>query len=629
MNNIKKTTYSFQSESKQLLHLMIHSLYSNKDIFLRELISNASDAIEKLNFQSISHPNLYEKDAKTKIQISINEKEKTIIISDNGIGMTNQEVIDNLGTIAKSGTKLFLESIEKIEKNNNQFVGKFGVGFYSAFIVSKKVSVSTRYAGMPIDQSTLWESLGEGEFSVSTIKKETRGTEICLYLKPEEEEFLQIWKIKSIISKYTDHINVPIEIQTFDEKNKVYTWEQINKATAIWTINKSNINNQQYKDFYKQITNEENEPLIWSHNQVEGKLEYISLLYIPMKSTWDLWNKENKNGLKLYIKKIYIMDNAEQFLPNYLRFVKGIIDSNDLPLNISRETLQENKISQQLKKSLTKKILQTLTKLANEDNEKYKIFWKEFGLVFKEGPAEDHENKNIILNLLRFSAISTESQEQTLSLQNYIQNMLPEQEKIYYITSDSYNSAYTSPHLELFKKKKIDVLLLSDRIDEWMMNYITEFQGKKFQSVSTTDSSINKLTEDNNNAINKKEKETEILLFIEKIKSILGDQVKDVKLTYKLTNTPAIVVTDANAMTTQMAKLFLAAGQSVNPIKYIFEINPNHKFINKIMNIKNENEIKDWIFLLFEEALLAEKGTLENPNQFINLVNKLLLIQNN
>ncbi|CAL4324889.1 Chaperone protein HtpG [Buchnera aphidicola (Eriosoma grossulariae)] len=622
MNINKKTTYNFQSESKQLLNLMIHSLYSNKEIFIRELISNAADSIEKLNFYSISQPNLFENDPNNKIQISIKEKEKMLIISDNGIGMKYQEVIDNLGTIAKSGTKIFLESIEKITKKDNKLIGKFGVGFYSVFIVSKKVSVSTRYAGMPIDQAVLWESSGEGEFTVSLIKKETRGTEIKLYLKPEEEDFLQSWKIKNIINKYTDHISIPIEIESFDPKSKIYSWEKINKASALWTIKKNNINEQQYKDFYKQITNEDNEPLTWSHNQVEGKIEYISLIYIPSKSTWDLWNKENKHGLKLYIKRIYIMDNAEQFLPNYLRFIKGIIDSNDLPLNISREILQENKISQKLKTSITKKILLMLEKLSNQDNEKYKIFWKEFGLVFKEGPAEDQENKEMILNLLRFTSIKLNHKEQTLSLKDYVKNMLPEQEKIYFITADNYDSAYSSPHLELFKQKNIDVLLLSDRIDEWMMNYITEFQGKKFQSVSTTDNSIDKLT--NKNSIENKDNKNEILLFIKKIKTILGNQIKDVRLTYRLTNTPAIVVTDANAMTTQMAKLFLAAGQTVNPIQYILEINPDHKFIQKIINIKDDT-IKDWIQLLLEQALLAEKGTLENPNKFISLMNNLFL----
>lgn len=621
----KKENYKFQSESKQLLDLMINSLYSNKEIFFRELISNAADAIEKLHFLSISNSKLYENDSKTKIQITISKTNKSITISDNGIGMTKQEVIENLGTIAKSGTKNFLKSINKIaEKENNQLIGKFGVGFYSSFIVSKKVIIRTRTANVSPKNGTIWESEGKGEFTVNNCIKKNRGTSVTLYLKENEINFLENQKIKNIINKYTDHISIPIEIQKYDKKNKIYSWEKINTAKSLWTLKKSEISDEDYKNFYKEITNDIHEPLSWIHNHVEGKLEYINLLYIPSKAPWDIWNKENKNGLKLYVKKIFIMEEIKQFLPNYLRFVKGIIDTNDLPLNVSREILQDNKIIKILKKSITKKILKNLQNLEKNDPEKYITFWNEFGSVFKEGPAEDLENKEIISSLLKFSSISTKNNNKKISLQNYLNNMIEQQEKIFYITADSYDSAYDNPHLELFKKKGIDVLILTDRIDEWMMNYLTEFQGKKFQSVSISDSSINKLTEENKkNNININDNDS--LKFVKKIKEILGKKVKDVRLTYRLTETPSIVLTESNEMSTQMQKLFLAAGQNVNPIKYILEINPNHKLIKKIKSIKDNKLFKNWVELLLEQALLAERGNLENPNNFIKLMNNLYL----
>ncbi|XRY30927.1 MAG: molecular chaperone HtpG [Buchnera aphidicola (Tetraneura akinire)] len=621
----KKENYKFQSESKQLLDLMINSLYSNKEIFFRELISNAADAIEKLHFLSISNSKLYENDSKTKIQITVSKTNKSITISDNGIGMTKQEVIENLGTIAKSGTKNFLKSINKIaEKENNQLIGKFGVGFYSSFIVSKKVIIRTRTANVSPKNGTIWESEGKGEFTVNNCIKKNRGTSVTLYLKENEINFLENQKIKNIINKYTDHISIPIEIQKYDKKNKIYSWEKINTAKSLWTLKKSEISDEDYKNFYKEITNDIHEPISWIHNHVEGKLEYINLLYIPSKAPWDIWNKENKNGLKLYVKKIFIMEEIKQFLPNYLRFVKGIIDTNDLPLNVSREILQDNKIIKILKKSITKKILKNLQNLEKNDPEKYITFWNEFGSVFKEGPAEDLENKEIISSLLKFSSISTKNNNKKISLQNYLNNMIEQQEKIFYITADSYDSAYDNPHLELFKKKGIDVLILTDRIDEWMMNYLTEFQGKKFQSVSISDSSINKLTEENKkNDININDNDS--LKFVKKIKEILGKKVKDVRLTYRLTETPSIVLTESNEMSTQMQKLFLAAGQNVNPIKYILEINPNHKLIKKIKSIKDNKLFKNWVELLLEQALLAERGNLENPNNFIKLMNNLYL----
>ncbi|WP_284443135.1 molecular chaperone HtpG [Buchnera aphidicola] len=623
MKTQKKEVYNFQSEVKQLLHLMIHSLYSNKEIFLRELISNSSDAIDKLRFESISSPELYENNSDLKIQISINKAQKTLTISDNGIGMTKQDAIENLGTIAKSGTKSFLQSLEKKQNKKNELIGEFGVGFYSSFIVSEKVLVRTRFAGSQSNEGTLWESSGEGKYNITEIIKKTRGTEVTLFLKKEEEEFLEIWRIKSIISKYSDHITVPIHIQNYDEKNKTYFWEQINKAKALWTLNKSSITDNDYKDFYKHLTNDQNNPLIWSHNRVEGNQEYISLLYIPEKAAWDIWNRDNKHGLKLYVKRVYIMDNSQAFLPNYLRFIRGLVDSSDLPLNVSREILQDNSITEKLRKALIKRSLNMLDKLAQDTSKKYQIFWNQFGLVLKEGPAEDHENLDKIANLLRFSSIKSNSSEQNMSLKEYISNMNEKQEKIYYITADSYSSAKNSPHLELFKKNNIDVLLLSDRIDEWMMNYLTEFSGKKFQSISKEDSSLNKITKEKK--IKNDEVSTEMIKFLKTVKKILGDKVKDVRLTYRLTQTPCVLLSDSAEMTTQMAKLFSAAGQPVPELKYIFEINPEHILIKKISLISDENELNTWVKLLLDQALLAEKGNLENPHKFISRMNKLLL----
>ncbi|VAX76756.1 molecular chaperone HtpG [Buchnera aphidicola] len=618
-----KKTFSFQSEIKELLHLMIHSLYSNKEIFLRELISNASDAIEKIRFEKLYHPNKYQKNTDIpKIKISIKKTENKIIISDNGIGMTHEEVIKNLGTIAKSGTKSFLNKINKIEnKEKNDFIGQFGVGFYSSFIVADSVSVYTKHASNDGDEGTLWISNGEGDYTVESTTIKKHGTKIILFLKKNEKEFLENWKIKQIIKKYSDHIPVPVELENYDEKTKTLTWEKINEAQAIWTKNKNEISKESYQKFYTYITNDSEKPLTWSHNKVEGKQEYINILYIPKKAAWDMWHKENKHGLKLYVKHVYVMDKATQFLPNYLRFVKGIIDSQDLPLNISREILQDSSVTNILRKSLTKKVLGMLNSLKNENKKKYQKFWDTFGLVLKEGLAEDSSNQKVIANLLKFASIKTKKKQQILSLNKYISNMTPEQKKIYFLTSDSYKSGLSSPHLEIFKEKNIDVLILSDRIDEWMMNYLTEFNNIKFQSVSKSDSSIEKLTSEKNNNIDINQFDN----FIKKIKKILDKKIKDVRITYRLKNTPSIVLTDTNDMSTQMAKIFSAAGQPVPKIKYILEINPNHPLIQKIKKVENQEEFSNWIDVLFLQSVLAEKGSLDNPNIFIEKINNLFL----
>ncbi|WP_208730484.1 molecular chaperone HtpG [Proteus hauseri] len=617
-------TRGFQSEVKQLLQLMIHSLYSNKEIFLRELISNASDAADKLRFRALSDAALYENEGELHVRIATDKEKRTLTISDNGIGMTRDEVIDNLGTIAKSGTKSFLESIGQDQAKDSQLIGQFGVGFYSAFIVADKVTVRTRAAGEPADKGVFWESAGEGDYTVADIEKADRGTEITLHLREGEDEYLDDWRLRSIISKYSDHISLPVEIETKNEEDGTVTWEKINKAQALWTRNKAEVSDDEYKEFYKHISHDFADPLSWAHNRVEGKQEYTSLLYVPSKAPWDLWNRDHRHGLKLYVQRVFIMDEAEQFMPNYLRFIRGLVDSNDLPLNVSREILQDSSVTRNLRSALTKRALQMLQKLADNNPEEYQSFWKEFGLVLKEGPAEDSSNIETIAKLLRFASTHNDSNAQTVSLADYVSRMVEGQDKIYYITADSYAAAKNSPHLELFRKKGIEVLLLSDRIDEWMMNYLTEFDGKTFQSVSKADESLDKLADEEKQA-EQEETDKQLAPFVERIKTLLGDRVKEVKLTHRLTDTPAIVTTSADEMTTQMAKLFAAAGQDVPEVKYNFELNPNHPLVKQTAELTDEALFSDWVNLLLDQALFAERGSLEDPNQFIRLVNQLLV----
>ncbi|WP_186379411.1 molecular chaperone HtpG [Yersinia massiliensis] len=615
-------TRGFQSEVKQLLHLMIHSLYSNKEIFLRELISNASDAADKLRFRALSNPELFEGDGELRVRLSFDKEKRTLTVSDNGIGMSREEVIDNLGTIAKSGTKAFLESIGSDQAKDSQLIGQFGVGFYSAFIVADKVTVRTRAAGAPADAGVFWESEGEGDYTIADITKDDRGTEITLHLREGEDEYLDDWRLRSVISKYSDHIALPVEVQSKNEEDGTVTWEKINKAQALWTCNKADINDDEYKAFYKHIAHDFTDPLIWSHNRVEGKQEYTSLLYIPAQAPWDMWNRDHKHGLKLYVQRVFIMDDAEQFMPNYLRFVRGLIDSNDLPLNVSREILQDSRVTQNLRSALTKRVLQMLEKLAKDDAEKYQQFWQQFGMALKEGPAEDGSNKETIAKLLRFASTHADSSAQTVSLEDYVSRMAEGQEKIYYITADSYAAAKNSPHLELFRKKGIEVLLLSDRIDEWMMSYLTEFDGKVFQSVSKADDSLDKLADEERPEQQEADKALEP--FIERVKTLLGERVKDVRLTHRLTDTPAIVTTDADEMSTQMAKLFAAAGQQAPEVKYIFELNPEHGLVKRAADVADDAQFAEWVELLLDQALLAERGTLDDPNQFIRRMNQLL-----
>ena len=619
-------TRGFQSEVKQLLQLMIHSLYSNKEIFLRELISNASDAADKLRFKALSNPALYEGDGDLRVRVSFDADKGTITISDNGIGMTREQVIDHLGTIAKSGTKEFLTALGQDQAKNSQLIGQFGVGFYSAFIVADKVTVKTRAAGEEADKAVLWESAGEGEYSVADIEKKSRGTDVILHLREDEKEFLNEWRLREIIGKYSDHIGLPVEMLTkeYDDEDKECgeKWEKINKSDALWTRSKNDVSDEEYKEFYKHLSHDFADPVTWAHNKVEGNQAYTSLLYVPAKAPWDLFNREHKHGLKLYVQRVFIMDDAEQFMPNYLRFMRGLIDSNDLPLNVSREILQDNKITAALRKALTKRSLQMLEKLAKDDAEKYLQFWKEFGLVLKEGPAEDFANKETVAKLLRFASTHNDSSEQTVSLEDYISRMKEGQKAIYYITADSYVAAKNSPHLELFNKKGIEVLLLSDRIDEWMLSYLTEFDGKPLQSITKADLDLGDLA-DKESEIQKQQDEA-FGSFIERVKNLLGERVKTVRLTHNLTDTPAVVSTDNDQMTTQMAKLFAAAGQPVPEVKYTFELNPEHHLVKKVADIADETEFADWVELLLEQAMLAERGSLENPAAFIKRINKLL-----
>ncbi|AXO18236.1 molecular chaperone HtpG [Providencia stuartii] len=616
-------TRGFQSEVKQLLQLMIHSLYSNKEIFLRELISNASDAADKLRFRALSKSELYENDGELRVRISANKEDGTLTISDNGIGMSRDEVIENLGTIAKSGTKAFLESLGSDQAKDSQMIGQFGVGFYSAFIVADKVTVRSRAAGAAADQGVFWESAGEGEYTIADIEKADRGTEITLHLREDEKEFLDSWRLRSVISKYSDHIALPVEIEVKNEEDGTITWEKINQAKALWTRKKSEISDEEYTEFYKHISHDYADPLTWSHNRVEGKQEYTSLLYIPSQAPFDLWNREQRHGLKLYVQRVFIMDDAEQFMPNYLRFVRGVLDSNDLPLNVSREILQDSALTRSLRSALTKRVLQMLEKLAKNDAEKYQSFWQQFGLVMKEGPAEDMSNSEAIAKLLRFASTHNDSSVQNVSLEEYVARMVEGQEKIYYITADSYAAAKSSPHLELFRKKGIEVLLLSDRIDEWMMNYLSEFDGKQFQSVSKADESLDKLADENK--AEQEEADKQLEPFVERVKTLLGDRVKEVKLTHRLTDTPAIVTTNADEMSTQMAKLFAAAGQTAPEVKYNFELNPSHPLVKKASEITDEALFADWVNVLLDQALFAERGTLEDPNLFIRKINELLM----
>lgn len=624
-----KETMGFQAEVKQLLHLMIHSLYSNKEIFLRELVSNASDACDKLRFEAINNAGLFESDTELKIRVSFNKDARTLMIEDNGIGLSREDAIEHLGTIAKSGTKEFFGKLSGDQQRDAALIGQFGVGFYSAFIVADKVKVRSRKAGLPIAEGVEWESSGDGEFSVEAIEKADRGTQIILHLKAEEDELLAGWKLKSILTKYSDHISLPIQMlkEEWDEAaggmKATSEWENVNKANALWARAKNDVTPEQYNEFYKTISFDFSDPLAYTHNRVEGgRSEYTSLLYVPAKAPFDLWDRNQQKGIKLYVRRVFIMDDAEQLLPPYLRFVKGVIDSADLPLNVSREILQESRDVKAIREGSVKKVLGLLEDMASNEAEKYTTFWKEFGQVLKEGMGDDPANKDRIAKLLRFSSTQNEGDSQLVSLAEYVGRMKEGQEKIYYVTADTYSAAKYSPHLEVFKKKGVEVLLLCDRVDEWMLSYLQEFDGKELQSCAKGGLDLGGL-EDEKDKETKKKVEDEFKDVLSKVEALLKDRIKEARVTLRLTDSPACIVADEMGMSEHLKRMLKQAGQTAPESKPILELNPEHPFIQRLKIEKNHFE--EWVNVLFDQAVLSEGGQLEDPAGFVRRLNMLLL----
>jgi len=632
MTVASKETLGFQAEVKQLLQLMIHSLYSNKEIFLRELISNASDASDKLRFEGIAHPDWYGDDPDLKITVNFDKTARTVTISDNGIGMSRDEVISNLGTIARSGTKEFFTKLSGDQQKDAALIGQFGVGFYSAFIVADRITVETRRAGLPAADGVKWESDGSGEFTVETIDLPQRGTSIMMHLREGEDDFLSTHKLKSIIRKYSDHISLPIQMrkEEWDEKKKEQVikdeLESINQSSALWARSKSEITEEQYDEFYKHLSHDYENPLCYSLNRVEGRSEFTQLLFVPARAPFDLWDRNKRGGIKLYVKRVFIMDDAEQLMPMYLRFVTGVIDSVDLPLNVSREILQESRDVKVIRESSTKRVLSMLEDLANSDDEikkeKYKTFWTQFGQVLKEGIGEDQANQERILKLLRFASTHTDSDEQTVSLADYVSRMKEGQDKIYYVTGDTFNAAKNSPHLEIFRKKGVEVLLLCDRVDEWMLSFFTEFDGKALASVAKGGLDLFSLSDE---AEKKEHEETEKQFkdFLEKMKKVLADKVKDVRVTFRLTDSPACLIADENELSGNLLRMLKAAGQQAPDMKPILEINPEHPLLVKLK--ADDKQFDEWANVLFDQALLAEGGQLNDPAGFVKRINQLLL----
>ncbi|MEH6652080.1 MAG: molecular chaperone HtpG [Motiliproteus sp.] len=633
----QKETLGFQTEVKQLLHLMIHSLYSNKEIFLRELVSNASDAADKLRFQALSNDGLYESDSELKIRIDFDKEANTITLIDNGIGMNRDDVIAHLGTIAKSGTADFLSHLSGDQQKDSHLIGQFGVGFYSAFIVADRVEVLTRKAGEEASAGVHWESAGEGDFSVATIDKAERGTTIVLHLKDGEDEFADGWRLRNLVRKYSDHIAIPVEmIKTptpeMDEEgnpkpvdeNAAVEWECVNNATALWACPRTEVKDEEYQEFYKHVSHDFENPLSWSHNKVEGKLEYTSLLYVPGRAPFDMWNRDGARGLKLYIQRVFIMDDAEQFLPMYLRFIKGVVDSNDLSLNVSREILQKDPAIDSMRSALTKRVLDMLTKMAKKDPESYAKFWKEFGQVLKEGPAEDHGNKDKVAKLLRFATSSTDKEVQDQSLDAYIERMKEGQDAIYYVVAETHAAAKNSPHLEIFRKKGLEVLLLSERVDEWLMSNLSEFDGKKFSDITKGDLDLGKVEDE---AEKKQQEETakEFTSLVERVKEVLKEQVNEVRITHRLVDSPSCLVVAEHEMGAQMRKIMEAAGQNVPDSKPTLELNPTHPLVASLNEEADEEQFGELTKVLFDQACLSSGEQLADPADFVQRLNKLLL----
>ncbi len=623
-------THAFQTEVNQLLKLMIHALYSNKEIFLRELVSNASDALDKLRFEAVSNDALTEGEEELYIQVEFDKEGGTVTISDNGIGMTRDEVIANIGTIANSGTKKFLENMTGDQAKDSHLIGQFGVGFYSSFIVADEVTLITRKAGSPVGEATKWISQGEGDFTLETVEKTQKGTEITLHIKEDMSEFLEEARLKNIITTYSDHISFPIKMPAseWDEEAKeqkpIGKFEQVNKATALWTQSKSDLSEEDYKNFYQTLTHDFEEPMVHLHNKVEGTLEYTSLLYIPKKAPFDLYERDRRYGLKLYVKRVFIMDDTEQLMPSYLRFIKGVIDSADLPLNVSREILQSNKVVDKIRSASVKRILTALTKMANnkDDQENYNLFWDQFGQVMKEGLVEDFANKDKIAKLVRFASTHDEStQEQRVSFEQYVDRMKADQESIYYIVADTHAAAKGSPHLEMFRKKGIEVILLSDRIDEWLVSHLTDFEGKALKSITSAD--LKEFEDEAEKDLSEDEKKTRDDL-VGRIKSAIEESVSDVRMTTRLTDSPACVVSAEGDMSAHMVRMMEQMGQSIPKQKPVLELNPDHALVKKLENIKDDKKLKEWSLFLLEQAKLAEGDTLENPADFIKRMNALL-----
>src|SRR5574343_108123 len=624
-----RETLGFQAEVKQLLQLMIHSLYSNKEIFLRELVSNASDACDKLRFEALNNSALYGDDSELKVRISFDKDARTITSSDNGIGLSRDEAIEHLGTIAKSGTKEFFSALTGDEAKDAHLIGQFGVGFYSSFIIADKVSVVSRRAGLEANQAVCWESCGQGDYTVEIVDKTCRGTDVTLHLREGEDEFLSGWKLKSIIRKYSDHITLPIlmkkEEWSQEKGEQVVTDEEekVNQANALWVRAKSEISDEQYKEFYKHVAHDFENPLAWTHARVEGKQEYTQLLYIPARAPFDLWDRNARHGIKLYVRRVFIMDDAEQLMPLYMRFVRGVVDSSDLPLNVSREILQQSKDIDGIRSGCTRKVLGMLEDLAENDREKYAQFWSAFGSVLKEGVGEDFANKEKIAGLIRFASTFNDTPEQSVSLNDYIGRMKDAQEKIYYVTADTFNAAKNSPHLEIFRKKGIEVLLLSDRVDEWVVGHLTEFGGKPLHSVAKGGLDLGKL-EDEAERENAERAADEYKDLLGKVKISLGDKVKEVRVTYRLTDSPSCMVSDEHDPSGNLARLLRAAGQAVPNVKPILEINPHHMVVQHLKG--EETSFDDWAALLFEQATLAEGGQLDDPAGFVKRINGLMMV---
>lgn len=630
MTTHEKQTLGFQAEVKQLLQLMIHSLYSNKEIFLRELISNASDAADKLRFEAMTNASLFESDSDLKIKVTFNKEARTITVSDNGIGMSRDETIAHLGTIAKSGTKEFFSQLSGDQQKDAAMIGQFGVGFYSGFIVADKITVETRRAGS--SEAVRWESTGEGDFSIEDIRKESRGTDITLHLREGEDDFLSSWKLKSIIRTYSDHISLPILMQKeeWDEEKKEQVtkeeFETVNQASALWARNKSDITPEQYDEFYKHVSHDFQAPLTFTHNRVEGRSEYTQLLYIPARAPFDLWDRNKRGGIKLYVKRVFIMDDAEQLMPVYLRFVKGVIDSADLPLNVSREILQESRDIKMMREGSTKRVLGMLEELANSDEQekkdKYQTFWKEFGQVFKEGIGEDAVNKERIAKLIRFSSTLDDSETQTVTLTDYLARAKEGQNKIYYVTAESFAAAKNSPHLEIFRKKGVEVLLLTDRVDEWMLSFLTEFEGKELTSVAKGSLDLGSL-EDEAEKKQHEQTETDYVELVGKMKTALESKAKDVRVTFRLTDSPACLVADEHELSGNLARMLKAAGQPAPDSKPILEINPDNPLVQRLKY--ETNKFDDWAHILFDQAMLAEGGNLTDPSAYVKRMNGMLL----